>query len=64
MLGIDAEKPSSRARNLRKISCKTFHRKIYFPWSREFVYNILSKVLGNKFQLKQFGFLNQISKKR
>ena len=37
-------------RNLRKISCKTFHRKSYFTYFLDFVYHHFSKIVwGNKF---------------
>ena len=38
------------ARKLQKISCKIFHRKNYFTWFRELVWNIFSKIVwGNTF---------------
>lgn len=35
----------SWAEKVQKISCKTFHRKTYFPYIRELVYNILSMIV-------------------
>ena len=51
MLGFDskysADHPKAKfwrfGLNLTEISCKIFHRKIYFAYIRQFVYNLFSK---------------------
>ena len=54
MLGFNCEYPEDHPKSkfrrfsvkkLQKISCKTFHRKTYFTWFREFVSNPLHKIV-------------------
>ena len=65
MLGFNCEYPEDHQKSkfrrfsvkkLQKIRCKTFHRKTYFTWFREFVSNPLHKivrVIGKIAKLKQ-----------
>ena len=53
MLEIDGKLPAnlpkvnfdSFARTLQKVSYKIFHRKTYFTYLREFLYNVLPKIV-------------------